>query len=55
LKDWIACIQIKSQAEFVTLPGFFKYSLGEQIKGASAQGQMNEAPFLGLRHGQLQI
>lgn len=28
LKEWIAFIPIKSQAEFVTLPGFFKYSLG---------------------------
>lgn len=53
LKDWIASIPNKSQAEFMTLPGFFKYSLGEM--GASALGQMNDAPFLGLLHGQLQI
>lgn len=53
LKDWIASISNKIQAEFVTLPGFFKYSL--RGNKASALGQMNDAPFLGLLHGQLQI
>lgn len=52
LKDWIASIPIKSQAEFMTLPGFLVFVRGNK---ASALGQMNDAPFLGLLHGQLQI